>query len=124
MVVQLAQRRQKPRQNSINLQQANQARRDTGPRFNTKTIFTRYRDSHYKDKTVVRPCYLYNGNSYILYNENSYSYLYNGNSYTGKLASLYWNAPPEALVYIVNSSRRALCMKRQLNRWNCVAAVG
>ena len=25
-----------------------------------------YKDSHYKDKTVVRPSYLYNGNPYML----------------------------------------------------------
>ena len=33
-----------------------------------------YVGSNYKYKTVIRPCYLYNGNSY-----------------TGKMASLYWN---------------------------------
>ena len=41
----------------------------SGSSFNTKTI---YRDSHDKDKMVVRP-----------------SYLYNENSLTGKTASLY-----------------------------------
>ena len=29
-----------------------------GPRFNIKTLFPRYRDSHVKDKTVPRPSYL------------------------------------------------------------------
>ena len=36
----------------------------TGSRLNIKTVFPGYRDSHYKDKTVVRPSYLYNGNPY------------------------------------------------------------
>ena len=40
--------------------------------FQYKDRLSRYRDSHYKDKTVSRP-----------------SYLYNGNSYTGKTTSLY-----------------------------------
>ena len=44
----------------------------TGPCLNIKTGLPRYRYYHYKDKTVVRP-----------------SYLYNGNSYTGKTTSLY-----------------------------------
>ena len=35
-----------------------------------------YGDFHYKDMTVVRPSYLYNGNPYI-----------------GKTASLYWEGP-------------------------------
>ena len=44
-----------------------------------KDCLSRYGDFHYKDKTVVRP-----------------SYFYNGNSYTGKKISLYWDAlqPP------------------------------
>ena len=44
--------------------------------FNIKTIFIRYRDSHYKDKMVVRPCHFYNGDSK-----------------TAKTASLQWNSP-------------------------------
>ena len=36
--------------------------------------FSRYGDSHYEDKTVARPSYLYYGNSYI-----------------GKIVSLYWD---------------------------------
>ena len=52
-----------------------------GTRFNIMILSNQYRDSHYKDETVVRP-----------------SYLYNGNSYTGKKASfidplLYWTSP-------------------------------
>ena len=42
--------------------------------FQYQALLFRNRDSHYKDKTVVR-----------------LSYLYNGNSYTGKIASLYWD---------------------------------
>ena len=45
-----------------------------------------YRDSHYKDDTVVRP-----------------SYLYQGNLHTGKMASLYWISPliiPAFFAYI------------------------
>ena len=33
--------------------------------FSINTSFDQYRDTHYKDVTVVRPSYLYNGNSYI-----------------------------------------------------------
>ena len=40
---------------------------------NMKTIFSRYRNSHYKVNAVVRP-----------------SYLYKGNPCTGKMVSLYW----------------------------------
>ena len=49
----------------------------TGPEFrlNVKTFFQLWY-FHYKDKTFVRP-----------------SYLYNGNSYTGKMISLYWVRP-------------------------------
>ena len=39
-----------------------------------KDRLSMYEDSHYKDKTVMRP-----------------SYLYDGNSYTGKTTSLYWD---------------------------------
>ena len=46
-----------------------------------KDHLSRYIYFHYKDKTVVRPFYLYNGNSY-----------------TGKSASLYWDGPPGILV--------------------------
>ena len=38
-----------------------------------KDRLSKYEDLHYKDKRVVRP-----------------SHLYNGNFYTGKIASLYW----------------------------------
>ena len=44
--------------------------------FNIKMLSYQYRESHYKDKTVVRP-----------------SYLYQGNLHTGKMASLYWISP-------------------------------
>ena len=46
-----------------------------GP-LNIKTVFSRYGDSHVKNKTIVR-----------------LSYLYNGNSYTDKTTSLYWDGP-------------------------------
>ena len=46
-----------------------------GPRFNIKTVFFRYGDTHIKDKTVARP-----------------SYLYNCDPYTGKTTSLYWDS--------------------------------
>ena len=42
--------------------------------FNIKTVFPRYGDSHVKDKTVVRP-----------------SYLWHGDLYTVKTTSLYWD---------------------------------
>ena len=45
------------------------------PRLDIKSLF-RYGDSHYKDKTVVRP-----------------SYLYNGNPFTGTATSSYWDGP-------------------------------
>ena len=45
----------------------------SGPWFNIKTPYFQYRESHYGDKTILRP-----------------SYLHNGISYTGKTASLYW----------------------------------
>ena len=43
--------------------------------FQYKKRLSRYEDFHYKDKTVVRP-----------------SYLYNGNSYAGRTASLCWDS--------------------------------
>ena len=49
------------------------ASKDTGPRLNIKTVFSMYGDSHPNDKTVLRPFYLYIGNSY-----------------TVKTTSLYW----------------------------------
>ena len=45
-----------------------------GPRFNTKTVFPRYGDSHVIDKTVVRP---------------------HGDPYTGK-TSLYQDDPQDS----------------------------
>ena len=45
-----------------------------GSRLNINMVL--YGDSHYKDKMVVRP-----------------SYLYNGNPYTGKMIYLYWDVP-------------------------------
>ena len=33
--------------------------------LNIKTPFCQYRNYHYKDTTVLRPCYLYNGNPYM-----------------------------------------------------------
>ena len=54
-----------------------------GPRFNINTVFPGIWDFQYKDKTVVRP-----------------SYLYDGNSYTGKFTSLTrhrnWNSLPRS----------------------------
>ena len=44
--------------------------------FQYKDRLSWYRDSHYNDKTVVRP-----------------SFLYNGNLYTCKIASIYWDGP-------------------------------
>ena len=51
---------------------------ETAPRALSqyKDSLSRYGDSHYKDETVVRP-----------------SYLYNGNPYTAKMISLYWDGP-------------------------------
>ena len=40
-------------------------------------VFLRYGELHYKEKTVIRPSYLYNRNSYS----------------TGKTTSLYWDGP-------------------------------
>ena len=51
-----------------------------GPWFNINMFSHQYRQSHYGDKTILRP-----------------SYLHNGISYTGKMISLYWI---EALVSI------------------------
>ena len=42
--------------------------------FQYEDRFSRYEDSHYEDKTVARPSYLYHGNSYI-----------------GKIVYLYWD---------------------------------
>ena len=55
-------------------------------RFQDKDYLPRYRDSHYKDKTVVRPFYLYNGNSS-----------------TGKTAFLYWDGHVIANISIFQS---------------------
>ena len=47
-----------------------------------KDSLSRFVDFHYKDKTVMRPCYPYNGNSY-----------------TGETTSLYyWNSPQGPLL--------------------------
>ena len=54
--------------------------KNPGLRLNIKTVFSRYGDSHVKDKTVGRP-----------------SYLYHGDPYTGKTTSLYWDGPLVAL---------------------------
>ena len=48
-------------------------------RLNIKMILLAYGNFNYKDKTVVRPCHRYNGNSY-----------------TGKTTSLYWDDPQVA----------------------------
>ena len=45
------------------------------PCLNIKTVFFRYMDFHYKDKTVMR-----------------LSYLYNGNPQTRTMTSLYWTS--------------------------------
>ena len=55
-----------------------------------KDGLSRYGDSHYKDKTVVRPPYPYNGNPYI-----------------GKKASLYWDGPLLASNGIYDISNRS-----------------
>ena len=54
--------------------------------FQDKDCHSRYRDSHYKEKTVVRLCYLYNGNSC-----------------TGKTAFLYWDSHVGANISIFQS---------------------
>ena len=91
-----------------------------GGRLNIKMSSYQYRDPHVKDKTVLRPSYLYHGNPHIWERRSLYwdgaqvpnsiemssyryrqshcgdktvirsSYLHNGISYTGKMASLYW----------------------------------
>ena len=60
--------------------------RDLGPsQYTYKDRLSRYGDFHYKDKTVVKPSYLYNGNPYI-----------------GKTAvtSLYWDGPQNFVITI------------------------
>ena len=52
-------------------------RLSSGSRFSIKTVFSRYRDTHFKDKMDVRP-----------------SYLYDGNPFADKMVSSYWYAPP------------------------------
>ena len=47
---------------------------EPGPRFNIKTVFPGYGDSHVKDKTIVR-----------------LSYLKHGDPYAGKTTFLYWD---------------------------------
>ena len=47
---------------------------ESGPHLNIKMVFTGMEIFHYKDKMVMKP-----------------SYLYNGNPYTGKTASLNWD---------------------------------
>ena len=59
-----------------------------GPRPQMKDRLTRYRNFCYNDKTVVRYCYLYNGNPY-----------------TGKAASLYWDPPPLQLKSYASSDQ-------------------
>ena len=56
----------------------------SGPRtpFQHKDLLSRFRDYHFKDKTVVR-----------------LSYLYNGNSYACEIASLCWNCQKTLAVW-------------------------
>ena len=49
---------------------------NSGPWFNIKMSSYQYRESHYRDKTILRP-----------------SYLHNEIPYTGKMTSLYWINP-------------------------------
>ena len=58
-----------------------------GPHLNIKMVVFRYGDFHYQDRTVVRP-----------------SYLWNGNSYTGKMPSLYWDN--SQVLHACSNSRR------------------
>ena len=51
--------------------------------FNTKMLSYQYSNSHYKDETVIRP-----------------SYLYNGNFHMGKTTSLYWISLKTAFILI------------------------
>ena len=54
-------------------------------RLNTKMSSYQHRNSHFKDNTVSRPSYLYNGNSHHKDKMVSRSsYLNNGSSHTGK----------------------------------------
>ena len=62
-----------------------------GRHFKVDTLFLRYRESHYRDKTAP-------------------SYLYNGNPYTVKMVSLYWDAP-------LVSTYCTLCC--QVRYWPC-----
>ena len=69
-----------------------------GPRAPSqyKDGLSRYGDFHYKDKTVVR-----------------LSYLYNGNSYTGKTAFVYWDCTdPCILIYALYPQH--ICIMVQL----------
>ena len=63
--------------------------RDREPRglFQYKSLF-RYRNSQCKDKIIIRP-----------------SYLHNGNSYTSKMASLYWNSLQMVLLPFLPAGR-------------------
>ena len=67
------------------------------PRLHIKTVFPRYGDSHVKDKTVVRPSYLWYGDPYW-------------DPYTGKTISLYWDARPPG----VSNLRQLECLFHNL----------
>ena len=62
--------------------------------FQYKDGLSRYGDFHYKDKTVMRPYYLYNGNTYI-----------------GKMVSLYWDSLQKATL-VTSISNQSVWFER------------
>ena len=74
------------------------------PRY--KNRLSIYRDSHYKDKTLVRP-----------------AYLYDGNSCTGKTPSVYWDGPfisntisfPDLMEHAVTIRKNETAWKHKCN---------
>ena len=82
-----------------------------GPCLNIKSVFFRYGDFHYKDKTIVRASYLYNGSPYI-----------------GKTTNLYWDGPrclyktvtmPSWLYPISSILILSVSFTMQLHHWHC-----
>ena len=78
----------------------------TKARLSINTIFSRYRDSHDKDKTVVRLSYLY----------------HNGNPYIGKTASSYWDAPM-ALTGIIQHWRPIPIFFQDISLWHTISRL-
>ena len=78
-----------------------------------KDRLSRYGDFHYKDKAVVRP-----------------SYIYNGNPYTGKTASLYWDTRHSPLVPMCFKSLPNSCVQwyssYTFQGWSymCISTIG